>query len=85
MVEIGSLAVTPGVTVQMTIAPSDDTGTIIVDAVNYDQTLRYPDQMDAHPLLRAAIAEIPPPSGCHVHIQVAAQLPLAAPPVPVLP
>jgi D-glycero-alpha-D-manno-heptose-7-phosphate kinase len=72
---ICSLAVVPGVTVQMTLTPTNDSGTIIVDAVNYAQTLRYPDQMDEHPLLRAAITEIPPPAGYHVHIRVAAQLP----------
>ena len=72
---ICSLAVAPGVTVQITTTPSSDSATITVEAVNYGQTLRYPDQLDAHPLLRAAIAEIPPPPGYHVHIRVAAQLP----------
>ena len=72
---IGSIAVTPGVTVQITLTPTNNSGTIIVDAVNYAQTLRYPDQMDEHPLLKAAITEIPPPPQCHVHIRVAAQLP----------
>ena len=73
--QICSLAVNPGVTVQITITPTSDSGTIIVDAVNYAQTLHYPDEFAAHPLLRAAIAEIPPPSQCHVRIRVATQLP----------
>jgi D-glycero-alpha-D-manno-heptose-7-phosphate kinase len=72
---ICSLAVAPGVTVQITTTPTRTSTTITVEAVNYGQTLRYPDQLDAHPLLRAAIAEIPPPAGYDVYIRVAAQLP----------
>lgn len=74
--QICSLAVAPGVTVEIsmipTTAPHD---AITVEAVNYARTMRYPDEMADHPLLRAAIAEIPPPPGVTLHIRIAAQCP----------
>lgn len=73
--QICSLAVAPGVTVQITITPTNDSATITVEAVNYARTMCYPDEMVDHPLLVAAIAEIPPPTGASLHIRVAAQLP----------
>jgi len=73
--QICSLAVAPGVTVQITTTPTNDSATITVEAVNYARTMHYPDEMADHPLLVAAIAEIPPPAGASLHIRVAAQLP----------
>ncbi|MCX6016562.1 MAG: GHMP kinase [Chloroflexales bacterium] len=73
---ICSLAVAPGVTVEITMAASTTpTDTITVEAVNYGRTMRYPDDMIEHPLLVAAIAELPPPIGATLTIRVAAQLP----------
>lgn len=73
---VWSIAVQPRVQVEIHAHRHADANPCIhIFAENYNAWMTYPDDMAQHPLLAAAIAEVPPPPQTEVTIHVYADMP----------